>query len=223
MNACVERHTTTARFPRASSSPIAFSKCVCPSPLFPTNTSGLYFFPGRSRAARAALTATWFDGPTANAASGNAADGPGGGAAPARTFAAASSASLNRSGSRNTLWPAACGSRSATPAPSALRGGSAPIARRGGPRSFARQTENPLHRLRVDGRVVHRLERHEAVQRAHQLAHVADLRLRDRLQHARLEPRATLLRFAPQDRDPRLVIGRAHVHHQPARQPRDQP
>src|SRR6266496_4463759 len=120
MNACVERHATTARFPRASSSPIAFSKCVFPSPLFPTSTSGLYFFPGRSSAARAAPTATWFDGPTANAASGNAADGPGGGAAPARTLAAASSASLSRSGSRNTLWPAACGSRSATSASSAL-------------------------------------------------------------------------------------------------------
>src|SRR6266550_3548840 len=121
MNACVERQATTARFPRASSSPIAFSKCVLPRPLFPTSTSGLYFFPGRSRAARAALTATWFDGPTAKAASGNAADGPGGGAPPSRTLAAASSASLSRSGSRNTLCPAACGSSSATSASSALR------------------------------------------------------------------------------------------------------
>src|SRR2546425_9276515 len=102
MNACVERQATTARFPRASSSPIAFSRCVLPRPLFPTSTSGLYFFPGRSRAARAALTATWFDAPTAKAASGNAADGPGGGAPPSRTLAAASSASLSRSGSRNT-------------------------------------------------------------------------------------------------------------------------
>src|SRR3989442_331400 len=63
MNACVERQATTARFPRASSSPIAFSRCVLPRPLFPTSTSGLYFFPGRSRAARAALTATWFGAP----------------------------------------------------------------------------------------------------------------------------------------------------------------
>src|SRR5437867_1224284 len=121
MNACVERQATTARFPRASSSPIAFSRCVLPRPLFPTSTSGLYFFPGRSRAARAALTATWFDAPTAKAASGNAADGPGGGAPPSRTLAAASSASLSRSGSRNTLCPAACGSSSATSASSALR------------------------------------------------------------------------------------------------------
>src|SRR5437870_5193640 len=121
MNACVERQATTARFPRASSSPIAFSRCVLPRPLFPTSTSGLYFFPGRSRAARAALTATWFEAPTAKAASGNAADGPGGGAPPSRTLAAASSASLSRSGSRNTLCPAACGSSSATSASSALR------------------------------------------------------------------------------------------------------
>src|SRR2546428_462869 len=120
MNAWVERQATTARFPRASSSPIAFSKCVLPRPLFPTSTSGLYFFPGRSRVARAALTATWFDGPTAKAASGNAADGPGGGAPPSRTLAAASSASLSRSGSRNTLCPAACGSSSATSASRAL-------------------------------------------------------------------------------------------------------
>src|SRR5712664_2277879 len=248
MNACVERHATTARLPRASSSPMAFSKCVFPSPLFPTNTSGLYFFPGRSRAARAALAATWFDGPTAKATSGNAADGPGGGPAPSRTLAAACSASLTRSGSRNTLCPAACGSNSATSASSALsrstsaansaialstppgasrcssassrcvrypspshrstastlRGsGRTPIARLGGP--FGHQAEDLLRRLRVDLRVVHRLKRHQPVQRAHQLAHVADLRLRHRLQHARLEPRAALVGLASQNRHPRLA------------------
>ena len=121
MNAWVERHATTARRPRANSSPTALSRCVLPSPLFPTRTSGLYFFPGRSSTARAALTATWFDGPTAYAASGNAADGPGGGAAPSRTFVAACSASCSRSGSRNTLSPAAWGSSSPTSASSALR------------------------------------------------------------------------------------------------------
>src|SRR5881296_953852 len=301
MNACVERQATTARFPRASSSPIAFSRCVLPRPLFPTSTSGLYFFPGRSRAARAALASTWFDGPTAKAASGNAADGPGGGPAPSRTLAAACSASLTRSGSRNTLCPAACGSNSATsasstlsrstspanaaialstppgasrcssassrcvryPSPShrstasptrarhastafptvtvtsarnspnssppppfaaagdelsefvaasTLRGsGRTPIARLGG--TFGHQAEDLLRRLRVDLRVVHRLERHQPVQRAHQLAHVGDLRLRHRLEHARLESRAALLGLAPQNRHPRLVLGRAHVHH----------
>src|SRR5712691_11678360 len=307
---------------------MAFSKCVFPSPLLPTSTSGLYFFPGRSMAARAALTATWFDEPTAKAASGNAADGPGGGAAPSRTLAAACSASPSRSGSRNTLWPAAAGSRSDTsassalsrstssanaaiasstapgasrwssassrcvrypspshrstasptrarhastafptvtvtsarnspnssppppptppppppppppagaghtakdpptpapppPAPAPFRGGPTPIARRGRP--LAREPENLLRRLRVDLRVVHRLERHQPVQGAHQLAHVADLRLRHRLQHPRLEPRAALVGLAPQDRDPRLVVGRAHIHDQSARQPRDQP
>jgi len=41
-----------------------------------------------------------------------------------------------------------------------------------------------------------------------QLAHVADLRLRHRLQHARLEPRAALVSLASQNRHPRLVIGR---------------
>src|SRR5439155_1741498 len=186
MNACVERHATTARFPRASSSPIAFSKCVFPSPLFPTNTIGLYFFPGRSRAARAALTATWFDGPTAKAASGNAADGPGGGAAPARTFAAASSASLNRSGSRNTLWPAACGSSSATSASSALR----------------RSTSSANAAI---------------------ASSTAAGASRWSSASSRCVRYPSLLGFAPQDRDPRLVIGRAHVYHQPARQPRDQP
>src|SRR5207248_5495877 len=56
----------------------------------------------------------------------------------------------------------------APPPPPPLRGGGTPIAPRGGHRSFARQTENPLHRLRVDGRVVHRLEPPRAVRRPHQ-------------------------------------------------------
>src|SRR5256885_1864009 len=57
MNAWVERHATTAPLARASSKPIALSRWVFPSPLFPTRTSGLYFFPGRAITARAALTA----------------------------------------------------------------------------------------------------------------------------------------------------------------------
>src|SRR2546422_550159 len=65
MNAWVERHATTAPRARASSSPIAFNRWVFPSPLLPTRTSGLYFFPGRSITSRTALTATSFDGPTA--------------------------------------------------------------------------------------------------------------------------------------------------------------
>src|SRR2546430_829663 len=73
-NACVERHATTARFPRASSRPIALSRWVFPRPLLPTSTSGLYFLPGCFSTARAAPTATSLDGPTAYAASGKAPD-----------------------------------------------------------------------------------------------------------------------------------------------------
>src|SRR5439155_1462825 len=83
------------------------SRWVFPRPLLPTSTSGLYFLPGCLSTARAAPTATSLDGPTAYAASGNAADVPGGGAAPSRTLVATSSASPSRSGSRNTLCPAA--------------------------------------------------------------------------------------------------------------------
>src|SRR5207245_650405 len=105
MNAWVERHATTARLACASSRPSAFRRWVLPSPLFPTSTSGLYFLPGRSSTARTALTATSLDGPTAYPLSGKAPDGPGGGATPPRTLVAASSASVRRSGSRNTLSP----------------------------------------------------------------------------------------------------------------------
>src|SRR6266581_477057 len=53
MNAWVERQATTAPRFRASSSPMALSRCVLPRPLFPTNTSGLYFLPGCSSTALA--------------------------------------------------------------------------------------------------------------------------------------------------------------------------
>jgi len=55
MNACVDRHATTARFPRAQLEPDGVQQVRLPGPLFPTSTSGLYFFPrpleGRARGA----------------------------------------------------------------------------------------------------------------------------------------------------------------------------
>src|SRR5690349_7520580 len=110
MNACVDRHATTARGRPANARPMALSRWVLPDPLAPTSTSGLNFFPGLAIASRMAASSFSFDGPAANVASGNAADGPGGGAAPSRTRTATFSASSSRSGSRNTLSPAAWGS-----------------------------------------------------------------------------------------------------------------
>src|SRR2546427_8626571 len=60
-NCWVERHATTAFFFFANSSPMALSRCVFPSPLRPTMTSGLYFLPGLEITSRAALRATSFE------------------------------------------------------------------------------------------------------------------------------------------------------------------
>src|ERR1700694_4245079 len=86
--------------------PIAFRRWVFPRPLRPTSTSGLYFLPGAAITARAALTATSFDGPDAYPSSGKAADGAGGGAAPPRAVGAAASVS-SRGGGRQRRGPAA--------------------------------------------------------------------------------------------------------------------
>src|SRR6058998_2791850 len=84
------------------------------------------------------------------------------------------------------------------------------------------RTEQLLRRRGVDGLVIHRLERHQPVERAHQLAHVGELESRHGVEHARLEPRPPLLGLAAQDRDASLVVGQSHVHHQAAREAGDQ-
>src|SRR5439155_2199635 len=61
------------------------------------------------------------------------------------------------------------------------------------------RTEQLLRRRGVDGLVIHRLERHQPVERAHQLAHVGELESRHGVEHARLEPRPPLLGLAAQD------------------------
>ena len=64
---------------------------------------------------------------------------------------------------------------------------------------------------------------HQPVHRPHQLAHVGQRRVRDRLEHARPEARPPLFGFAPQDGDASLVVGSADVHYQAAREPGDEP
>src|SRR5207253_297973 len=224
-DACVERHATTARLPRASSRPIALSKCVFPRPLLPTSTSGLYFLPGCFSTARAALTATSLDGPTAYAASGNAADGAGGGAAPSRTLAATSTAPRPPRFDRFPHGDGHVGEEVAElvarPGPGGRAFPRGPLAAAAGrARGLRPDAEQLFRRLRVDGPVVDRLECHEPVERAHQLAHVAGLRARDRLEHTRLELGPALVGLPAQDRDPRFVIRRPDVHHQAAREPR---
>ena len=79
------------------------------------------------------------------------------------------------------------------------------------------------HRFRVDGRVVDGLVGDNAIQRAHELAHVGEFALRNRFEHARLERAAPLLRLAAQDRHAGFVVGNPHVDDQAAGKPRDQP
>ena len=83
--------------------------------------------------------------------------------------------------------------------------------------------EQLAHAARSDRRLLERLARDQSIERALQLAHVRELDARDLIEHARLEHDAALLALAAQNRDTRLVVRRADVHDEPARESRDQP
>ena len=100
-----------------------------------------------------------------------------------------------------------------------------------GRRSFRRSAGPPVRRppnelprlLDIDRPVAHRLERHQAVECAQQLAHVVDVERGDRLQHALRERHPALVRLPAQDRDPGLVVRRGDVDDQPAGEAADEP
>src|SRR4029077_20601945 len=99
-----------------------------------------------------------------------------------------------------------------------LRAAASRRARRGA----APEAEDLFRRLRVEGGVVHGLERDEPVEGAHQLAHVPGFGLGHGLEDSRRETRAPLFRLAAQDGDARLIVGQADIDHEATRQARDQ-
>ena len=87
-----------------------------------------------------------------------------------------------------------------------------------------RRTADQLPRLgRREGRVAHRLVSDHPVQRAQQLADVVDTESGHRLEHAFGERRPSLLRLAPEDGHPGLVVGGGDVDDEAAREAADQP
>ena len=76
---------------------------------------------------------------------------------------------------------------------------------------------------RLERRVAHRLECHQPVERAQQLAHVVDRERSHRLEHPSAERGPPLFGFAAEDRHPGFIVGRRYVDDQPPGEPPDQP